>query len=200
MTGDRTRVRISTLREQGRETDHLGATPGERIEMIEEITRDAYAFKDGGPTLLNEDYREMLSAFSEEGVRYLLVGAFAMAAHDRPRTTGDMALWVEPTEENAARVVRALARFGAPVAGIAAGDFAADDVVFQIGVVPRRIDVLTSIDGVAFEEAWPERLVARVAGLDVPVIGRTHLIRNKRATGRPKDLVDAQALEAAREP
>jgi hypothetical protein len=82
--------------------------------------------------------------------------------------------------------------------GIAAEDFAADDVVFQIGVVPRRIDVLTSIDGVAFEEAWPERLTARVAGLDVPVIGRTHLIRNKRATGRPKDLVDAQALRPPR--
>jgi hypothetical protein len=138
----------------------------------------------------------MLYAFSEEGVRYLLVGAFAMAAHDKPRTTGDMDLWVEATAENASRVMRALARFCAPLAGVNTEDFASPDVVFQIGVAPRRIDVLTAIDGVAFEEAWPERLVARVAGLDVPVIGRSHLIRNKRAAGRPRDLADAEALEA----
>lgn len=146
--------------------------------------------------MLNEDYRDMLSAFAEEGVRYLLVGAFAMAAHDKPRATGDIDLWVEPTLENAVRVLRALARFGAPLGGLAPEDLAAPDVVFQIGVAPRRIDILTSIDGVAFGEAWPERLAARVAGLEVPVIGRRHLVVNKRATGRPRDLADAEALEA----
>lgn len=147
--------------------------------------------------MLNEDYRDILSAFAEEGVRYLLVGAFAMAAHDRPRTTGDIDLWVEPTPENSSRVFAALERFGAPTGEIAPEDLRVPDVVFQIGVAPRRIDILTSIDGVAFDEAWPERFPVDVAGLAIPVIGRAHLIRNKRATGRQKDLADAEALEAA---
>lgn len=103
--------------------------------------------------MLNEDYRDILSAFAEEGVRYLLVGAFAMAAHDRPRTTGDIDLWVEPTLENSSRVLAALERFGAPTGEIAPEDLRVPDVVLQIGVAPRRIDILTSIEGVAFDEA-----------------------------------------------
>ena len=149
----------------------------------------------GSPSLLNEDYRDMLSALADEGVRYLLVGAFAMAVHDRPRATGDLDLWVEPTPQNARSVLAALARFGAPSGALTARDLTTPGTVFQIGVVPRRIDILSSVDGVGFEEAWIRRLPARVAGLEVPVIGREHLIRNKRATARPKDLVDAAALE-----
>lgn len=144
--------------------------------------------------MLNEDYKDMLSAFSDEGVSYLLVGAFAMAAHDQPRATGDMDLWVEPSAENARRVLSALDRFGAPTANLGEEDLNRRDVIFQIGVIPRRIDILTSIDGVVFEEAFEARVIVNVGGIEVFVIGREHLIRNKMATGRPKDLVDAESL------
>jgi len=144
--------------------------------------------------LLNPDYRDILSAFSEENVEYLLVGAYALAAHGHVRATGDIDLWVRASEGNAARIMNALARFGAPLHQIEAHDFEATGTVFQIGVVPRRVDILTSIDAVEFEEAWPQRQEVEVAGLKVPVIGRYHLLQNKRATGRPQDLADAARL------
>ncbi|MEM1116677.1 MAG: hypothetical protein AAF594_10370 [Bacteroidota bacterium] len=139
----------------------------------------------------------MLSAFSEAGVEYLLVGAYALAAHGYVRATGDLDLWVRPEADNAARVLDALGRFGAPTSGLAAEDFREPEVVLQIGVPPRRIDVLTSIDGVTFDEAWPKRREVEVEGLRVPVIGRDHLIQNKAATGRPRDLSDIEGLRAA---
>jgi hypothetical protein len=145
--------------------------------------------------LLNPDFRDMLSALCAEGAEFLLVGAFALAAHGLPRATGDIDVWVRPSEANAARVWRALGRFGAPTPGLTLADLATPDVVFQIGVAPRRIDILTSIDGVTFDEAWPQRLVVDVEGLAIPVIGRTHLIQNKRAAGRPQDLADLTWLE-----
>ena len=110
------------------------------------------------------------------------------------RATGDIGLWVRTSAVNAARIMDALANFGASLHQIEARDFERPDTVFQIGVVPRRVDILTSIDAVEFEEAWPAREEVEVAGLKVPVIGRHHLLRNKRATGRPKDLVDAARL------
>lgn len=145
--------------------------------------------------MLNPDYRDMLSALSEEGVEFLLIGAFALAAHGLPRATGDIDIWVRPSGENAERVWRALRRFGAPTQDLTAGDLAAPDMVFQIGVAPRRIDLLTSIDGVSFDEAWPQRAMVEVEGLRLPVIGRAHLSQNKRAAGRPKDLADLAWLE-----
>ncbi len=145
--------------------------------------------------MLNPDYRDMLSAFSEERVEYLLVGAYALAVHGQVRATGDIDLWVKVSRENAERVIAALARFGAPLHEVEARDFETPGVVFQIGVAPRRIDILTSIDVVDFDAAWPEREEVEVAGLKVPVIGRRHLLQNKRATGRPKDLADALWLE-----
>ena len=139
----------------------------------------------------------MLSAFSEARVDYLLVGAYAMATHGYVRATGDIDLWVRPDADNAARVLDALTRFGAPTAGLTAADFEAPAVVFQIGVPPRRIDVLTTIDGVGFEDAWASRREVVVDGLTVPVIGRDLLIRNKLATGRARDARDAEALRDA---
>ena len=137
----------------------------------------------------------MLSALSEENVEFLLVGAFALAAHGLPRATGDIDIWIRPSDANAARVWRALGRFGAPTFDLTLADLAAPDVVFQIGVAPRRIDILTSIDGVTFDQAWPQRLTVEMEGLAIPVIGRAHLIENKRAAGRPKDLADLTWLE-----
>jgi hypothetical protein len=144
---------------------------------------------------MNPDFSDMLSALSDEGVEYLLIGAYAMAVHGVPRATGDIDLWVRPTAENADRVLRALARFGAPLADLRAADLTGEGTVFQIGVAPNRIDVITAIDGVSFDEAWPRRIASQVAGLTIPVIGREDLIRNKRSTGRSQDFADAERLE-----
>ena len=145
--------------------------------------------------MLNNDFNDMLSAFAGAGVRYLLVGAYAMAAHGHVRATGDIDLWIDRSRENAERVMSALTEFGAPLHDLTADDLEAPDLVFQMGVAPRRIDILTGIDGVNFEEAWPERHEVGISGLTVPVIGRNHLSRNKRATGRLKDAADAAWLE-----
>lgn len=144
---------------------------------------------------MNPDFRDMLFACNAEGVEYLVVGAYALAAHGLPRATGDLDLWVNATASNATRVMRALARFGAPTAELGPDDFTRPDVVFQIGAIPRRVDVITSIDGVEFAAAWPRRLTASLGDLEVPVISREDLVRNKRACGRPKDLVDLAWLE-----
>jgi hypothetical protein len=144
--------------------------------------------------LLNPDFAEMLRALCAEDVDYLLVGAYAMAAHGVPRATGDLDVWVRPTPQNAQRVLRALRRFGAPLLDLTAADLARAGTVFQIGLAPRRIDIMTSIDGVSFEEAWPGRVRCRLGGDDVVVLGRDDLVRNKRAAKRPKDLVDLQLL------
>jgi hypothetical protein len=144
--------------------------------------------------LINQDFSDMLSALSEEGVEFLLVGAYALAVHGHPRATGDIDIWVRPTPENAGRVLRAVARFGAPLRDLSATDLSTPGTVFQIGVPPRRIDLMTSIDAVEFDAAWTGRLQARVGDRDVPVIGKSDLVRNKRATGRPQDLADVAAL------
>ncbi len=148
--------------------------------------------------MLNPDFRDILSAFNDERVEYLLVGAYALASHGLPRATGDIDLWVRRSPDNAERVWRALERFGAPLDRLSVRDLEAPDVVVQIGVSPRRIDLLTCIDGVDFDTAWKERMLVAVDGVEVPVISRRHLIANKRATGRPQDLADIARLE--REP
>ena len=144
---------------------------------------------------MNPDFREMLSALSDASVDYLVVGAYAMAAHGLPRATGDLDIWVRRSEENARRVWRALEKFGAPRSRLSVQDLTTPDTVFQIGVAPRRIDILTSVDAVEFEEAWAERKAVDLEGQRVSVIGRAHLIKNKRACGRPKDLADLAWLE-----
>ena len=137
----------------------------------------------------------MLSAFSDEAVEYLLVGAYALAVHGVPRATGDLDVWVRPTEDNARRVRSALEQFGAPLAGLTERDLVTPGTVFQIGIAPNRIDILTSIDGVTFGEAWAARRVVHIEGVEVSVLARQHLIRNKKATGRPQDLADVARLE-----
>jgi hypothetical protein len=144
---------------------------------------------------MNRDFAEMLNALAAEGVEYLVVGAYAVAGHGIPRATGDIDLWVRPTRANAARLWRALARFGAPRSLVTEATFTEADVVYQIGLPPNRIDILT-IDGVAFDEAWRDRVEYVVAGIPVRMISRAHLIANKRATGRPQDLADVARLEA----
>jgi hypothetical protein len=151
-------------------------------------------------TTLNDDYRDMLAALVGAGAEFLVVGAHALAAHGLPRATGDIDILVRPTPANAMRVMRALVDFGAPVEahGVGTTDFEIEGTVYQLGVAPQRIDILTAITGVSFDEAWSSRVPVNVGGVSFHVLGRDALIRNKRAAGRAKDIVDAEALENAK--
>jgi hypothetical protein len=142
----------------------------------------------------NPDFSDLFAALNAEAAEYLLVGGYALAVHAVPRYTRDLDVWVNPTAVNASRVRRALERFGAPLGELREADLAEPGVVFQIGVAPVRIDVLTSIDGVSFAEAWPERTGTTYGGQAVPVISRRHLEQNKRASGRAQDLADLELL------
>jgi hypothetical protein len=144
---------------------------------------------------MNPDFIDLLREFIAADVRFLIVGAYALAVHGRPRVTGALDVWVDPIPENASRVVRALAKFGAPMAEISAADFARPGTTYQIGVPPGRIDILTEVTGLTFEEAWADRLRRPFGDIDVDFIGRMSFIRNKRATGRPKDLGDIEGME-----
>lgn len=144
---------------------------------------------------MNSDFKDLLSIFSEAGVRYLVVGGQAAILYTEPRFTKDFDLWVDAAPSNAQRVFEALARFGAPLGQCRPEDFAVPGSVFMMGVPPTRIDVLTSIEGVEFADAWPRRTEVEVDGLRVSFIGREDLIRNKRAVGRRQDLIDVDRLE-----
>lgn len=144
---------------------------------------------------MNQDFHDLLREFVDAEVRFLVVGAYALAIHGRPRATGDLDLWIDPTPTNAERVYGSLERFGAPLVDLTPADLATPGVVYQIGVAPWRIDILTAIDGVTFSDAWPRRARGVYEDVTFPVIGRADLLRNKRSTGRPKDEVDAQLLE-----
>jgi hypothetical protein len=146
--------------------------------------------------VLNPDFRDILSAFIAHHVEFLVVGGYAMAAHRLPRATKDLDLWVRPESANAARILSALDAFGAPRHGLTARDLEAAGTIYQVGVPPNRVDVITTVDGVAFEAAWAERLHVDIDGIRIPVIGRRHLVANKRTVGRPQDLVDADLLDA----
>ena len=143
---------------------------------------------------MNQDFLDLLRAFCDRNVRFLIVGAYALAVHGRPRATGDLDVWVDATPDNAARVMTALGDFGAPLTTVTAKDFSSPGIVFQIGLPPARIDVLTRLSGITFNEAWPTRVRAPFGDLHVDYLGRDAFIRNKRATGRAKDLGDIEGL------
>lgn len=145
--------------------------------------------------LLNPDYRDMLSLLNEEIVEYMVVGAYALAYHGLPRATGDIDIWIRRSDENAERVWRALSKFGVPLFDLTQDDLKKPGTVFQIGLAPRRIDIITSIDGVEFEEAEAERQQVEIEGITIPIIGRNHLLQNKKATGRLQDQADVARLE-----
>ena len=146
--------------------------------------------------MLNDDYKEMLQCLSEENVKFLLVGAYALAVHGFPRATKDIDFFVWATPENAANLTRALVKFGAPMEGVSESDFSSEGVILQIGNSPRRIDIITAIDGIKFELAYANRKMFRIEGLEIPVISLEDLIVNKRASGRTQDLADVEKLES----
>ena len=142
----------------------------------------------------NQDFRDLLSCLLAADVRFLLVGGYALAFHGHPRGTKDMDVFVEPTPENANRVMHALQAFGAPTQHVTVNDFADPHTVFQIGVPPRRIDLVCSIDGVTFDQAWPSRQVMELDDMEVPVIGLQAMLTNKESTGRLNDQADAEII------
>lgn len=144
--------------------------------------------------MLHKDFREFAESLNAAAVEYLLVGGYALAAHGHPRYTGDIDFWVRPTEDNIARLLRALEAFGFASLKLAAADFGPDTVV-QLGHPPWRIDLLTGLDGVAFEDCWTRRDTVQLDGVSLPVIGLKDLKVNKRATGRAKDLADLESIE-----
>jgi predicted nucleotidyltransferase len=145
--------------------------------------------------MLNEDYRDILHALSDEKVRFILVGAYALAAHGYPRATMDIDIWVMPSPGNAKAVLRSLRTFGVPLHNITQADLETDGTIFQIGVAPRRIDIITAVSGLDFEPAFQNSVLVNIDGIDVHIPSIDDLIINKKATGRTKDLADAEALE-----
>jgi hypothetical protein len=145
--------------------------------------------------LMNSDFEELLSIFNKNGVRYLIVGGHAVMLYTEPRYTKDLDVWIEASTENAERVYRALLAFGAPLAGLTVSDFAEEGSFYQMGIPPARVDILMSIDGVTFAEAWPNRQESKLGNAQAWFIGRRELIRNKRTVGRHIDLHDAELLE-----
>ena len=144
---------------------------------------------------MNPDFVDLLRAFAAADVRFLIVGAYALAVHGRPRATGDLDVWIDATPENAPRVMQALAAFGAPLTEITEADFARPGVVYQIGVPPGRIDILTELTGLTFEQAWRDRIRRPFGELEVDFLDRASFLRNKRATGRLKDLSDIEGMD-----
>jgi hypothetical protein len=148
-------------------------------------------------TGINQDFLDVLGAFVEGGVDFVVVGAHALAVHGFPRATGDIDILVRPSMDNARRVFEALQAFGAPVEahGVDEKDFASLGYVYQIGLPPRRIDILTDVSGLSFEEVWRTKFRMQVGDVEVFFIGRDAMIKNKKASGRMKDLADVEALE-----
>jgi predicted nucleotidyltransferase len=145
--------------------------------------------------MLNEDYKEMLQLLLEEQVDFIIVGAYALGAHGYPRATGDIDIWVKPNNNNSRKLYKTLARFGAPLEQIEIDDFSMEGIILQIGLIPRRIDIITKIDGVTYEEADEDKITVEVEGLMLPVISLEKLIKNKMATGREKDELDIKTLK-----
>jgi hypothetical protein len=145
---------------------------------------------------MSPDFRELLLEFNAASVEYLVVGAHALAVYGHVRATKDLDVWIRPDSENADKVIAALTSFGAPLTDLLPEDLTRPDTVFLIGIEPLRIDLLTSIDGVDFAEAWIDRFESKFAGVPVNVISRRHLIKNKLSTNRLQDRADVEQLQA----
>lgn len=145
---------------------------------------------------MNQDFKELLAEFNARRVEYIIVGAHALAAHGHVRATQDLDIWVRPEPANAKRVIDALRAFGAPLHDLTEQDLSTPGLIFQVGVEPIRIDVLTVIDGVTFDEAWKDRVKSGFSGQPVSVLSKEHLIQNKLAAARPQDLADVERLKS----
>jgi hypothetical protein len=145
--------------------------------------------------MLNEDYKDMLQTLLDNEVKFLIVGAYALAAYGYPRATGDLDIWVQASARNSKKILSSITSFGAPTSGLTEKTFMEKGIIFQIGVAPRRIDLITHIDGVDFNDGYSSRKTIVMEGLNIPFIAKKNLIQNKKSTGRDKDLVDVKHLE-----
>ncbi|MCC6766089.1 MAG: nucleotidyltransferase [Deltaproteobacteria bacterium] len=145
----------------------------------------------------NPDFKDLFASFNDAAVEYLVVGAHAVMVFTEPRYTKDLDLWVRPSAINAKRVLRALAAFGAPLQGLSETDFSSEGTIFQMGVAPNRIDVITTVDGLRFEDSFSRALRTTYGGVPISVLGADDLVINKRTVARPQDLLDLERLERA---
>jgi hypothetical protein len=145
---------------------------------------------------MHSDFNELLEVFEKHGVRFLLIGGWAVGLHSTPRYTKDLDLLVDSSMENAKRVFSALREYGAPLSQISPEDFSDPGTFYQFGKPPLQVDILNTIPGVEFDAAWETRMIQQVGGIEIPVIGKQELIQAKQASGRPQDLIDVQQLQA----
>ena len=150
--------------------------------------------------MLNQDFREFIASLNDNGVRYLVIGGYAVAFHGYPRYTKDIDIWIEIGEENAERMVRALRQFGFGSLGLREADFLEPDQVIQLGYAPNRIDLIMGPPGVEFAECYDERVEVEIEGVVVNFVGLDCLKRSKRASGRWQDLADLENLGVGHNP
>ena len=143
---------------------------------------------------IQTDFKELLALFNAQGVEYLIVGGYALAFHGAPRFTGDIDIFVKPAQENSERIMASLKEFGFGNIGLTEGDFSKTDQIIQLGVPPVRVDIITSLSGVAWEEADKDKVAGQYGDVPVNYIGRRQFVANKKASGRKKDLADLEAL------
>lgn len=148
-----------------------------------------------GGTVLNPDFKEFIQSLNDNGVRYLVVGGYAVALHGYPRYTKDMDIWVEMSAENASKIIKALDQFGFGSMGVKESDFTVPNQMLQLGHPPRRIDILTTLPGVEFSECYLARTIVDVEDASINFIDLENLRKNKQATGRHQDLADLENLE-----
>jgi len=144
--------------------------------------------------MLNEDYKEILQILLKNKVKFLVVGAYAMGAYGYPRATGDFDIWVESSLLNSRKIYKSLSEFGAPLQEISEETFCEEGIILQIGVAPRRIDIITKIDGVNFKQAYSNKEKIKIETLIIPFLSKADLIKNKKSTGREKDKLDIKYL------
>ncbi len=144
---------------------------------------------------VNPDYKDLLKELNARGIRYVVVGTHALIYYTEPRFTKDMDIWIEPTQENAAKIFEALKAFGAPLQGIKIEDFANPQNIYQIGVSPSRIDIIMGISGVKFPTAWRNKKHVKYGDVQINILSAEDLLRNKKASGRPQDLADVSMLQ-----
>lgn len=144
-------------------------------------------------------FKEVLRKFNEHQVRYLIVGAYAVMKYTEPRYTKDLDIWVDATPDNASRVFKGLAEFGAPMNSVTVEDFVNPELVFQIGIEPHRIDIMMGIKGLEFSDAWPRRVETRFEDVAINLISKGDLLIAKKAAGRPQDLIDADELRLSQD-
>lgn len=145
--------------------------------------------------MLSKDFKEFIRLLNEHSVRYLLVGGYAVAFHGHPRYTKDLDVWIELSGENAGRILEALDEFGFGTLGLKASDFVEEEQIIQLGYPPNRIDILTTLKGLQFEDCYNARVEVEIQGVHMDFIDIENLKKNKRTTGRPQDLADAENLE-----